>query len=530
MTGASPAVSGLINMTETPINLVALPLMIPVLTAAICLLFWKSRVAQRVIALAGSALHLTASGLLLFKVIEEGHVVLRAGAWPAPFGIVFAADLLGALMTMIGAVIGLAVLIYSVASMDPDRESFGYYPLIHTLLMGISGAFLTGDIFNLYVWFEVLLMSSFVLICLGGEKHQIEGAIKYVTINLMSSAVFLAAAGLTYAVLGTLNMADLALAAARYPSSGVVTALAVLYLIAFGIKAAVFPLYSWLPSSYHTPPAAVSAIFAGMLTKVGVYALIRVFCLIFIGDTGFTHTLLLWIAGFTMISGVLGAMSQNEMRKILSFHIVSQIGYMVMGLALFTPLALAGTVFYIIHHIIVKANLFLVAGVVNRKFGSYELKELGGVYARAPWLAVLFLIPALSLAGIPPLSGFFAKFSLAKAGFDAGHYGIVAVSFVAGILTLFSMTKIWNEVFWKAAPVGSPASETPHSSGFAWVAPIVVLAAGTVAIGLFGEGFFKIALAAGNQLMHPQGYVNAVLGPDAAAAMTAAKTLMGTAS
>nr|MBP9733527.1 Na+/H+ antiporter subunit D [Candidatus Omnitrophota bacterium] len=414
--------------------------------------------------------------------------------------------------------------------MDPERESFGYYPLIHTLLMGISGAFLTGDLFNLYVWFEVLLMSSFVLICLGGEKDQIEGAIKYVTLNLMSSAVFLAAAGLTYAVLGTLNMADLALAAARYPSQGIVTTLAVLYLVAFGIKAAIFPLYAWLPSSYHTPPAAVSAIFAGMLTKVGVYALIRVFCLIFIGDTAFTHTLLLWIAGFTMISGVLGAMSQNEMRKILSFHIVSQIGYMVMGLALFTPLALAGTVFYIIHHIIVKANLFLVAGVVNRKFGSYELKELGGVYARAPWLAALFLIPALSLAGIPPLSGFFAKFSLAKAGFDAGHYGIVAVSFVAGILTLFSMTKIWNEVFWKAAPAGSPAADAPNSSGFAWVAPIVVLAAGTVAIGLFGEGFFKIALAAGEQLMHPQGYVSAVLGPDASAAFVTARAAAGEAA
>jgi multicomponent Na+:H+ antiporter subunit D len=504
-------------------NLVALPLAIPLITAALAMLAWRSRPAQRAIAAAGSALHVAAAAALTARVLKDGHAVLKVGAWEAPFGVVFAADIFGALMVLIGAVIGLATVIYSLASMDPERESFGYYPLLHTLLMGISGAFLTGDLFNLYVWFEVLLMSSFVLICLGGERAQIEGAIKYVTINLMSSAVFLAAAGLVYAELRTLNMADLALAAAAHPQPGVVTVLAVMFFVAFGIKAAVFPLYAWLPSSYHTPPAAVSAIFAGMLTKVGVYALVRVFCLIFTGDTGFTHTLIIWTAGFTMIFGVLGAMSQNEMRKILSFHIVSQIGYMIMGLGIGTPLALAGTVFYVIHHILVKTNLFLVAGIVNRRFGSFELKQLGGAYARAPWLAALFLIPALSLAGIPPLSGFFAKFSLAKAGFEAGHYGVVAASFVAGLLTLYSMTKIWNEVFWKAAPAGSPAAEAPRPAGWLWTAPVAALALATVLIGLGGEKLMTVASRAGDQLTRPAVYVEAVLGPEAAARLEAAR-------
>ncbi|MCT7654634.1 hypothetical protein MBH78_07270 [Oceanimonas sp. NS1] len=249
----------------------------------------------------------------------------------------------------------------------------------------MTGAFLTGDIFNLYVWFEILLIASFGLMILGGERAQMEGAIKYVTLNLISSAMFLTAVGLLYGYAGTLNMADLAVKLNGPEQSGLVTVIAMLFLVAFGIKAAAFPLFFWLPASYHTPPVAISAVFAGLLTKVGVYALYRVFSLIFVQDIGFTHgTVLMAMGIFTMVTGVLGAAAQFEVRRILSFHIISQIGYMLVGLALFTPLAVAGGVFYIFHHIIVKTNLFLVSGVMYRYHGSYDLSRLGACTARHP--------------------------------------------------------------------------------------------------------------------------------------------------
>jgi multicomponent Na+:H+ antiporter subunit D len=382
----------------------------------------------------------------------------RWAAGRAPFGITLVADLLSAIMVVLAGLMGLAVAVYSLASIDQQREAFGYYPLLHILLMGVCGAFLTGDIFNLYVWFEVMLIASFVLLALGSERPQIEGAIKYVTLNLMSSAIFLAAVGILYGVVGTLNMADLAVKLPTVTPPGLVTTLAMLFLVAFGVKAAVFPLFFWLPASYHTPPVAVSAIFAGLLTKVGVYAMIRVFTLLFVQNVGYTHTLILVMAGLTMLTGVLGAVAQNEFRRILSFHIVSQIGYMIMGLGLCTRLALAGSVFYIVHHIIMKTNLFLVSGVAYRLRGTFELKDLGGLYQAHPLLALLFLIPALSLAGMPPLSGFFAKLVLLQAGLEMGQYVIVAVALAVGLLTLVSMTKIWAEAFWKPAQTRLPLS------------------------------------------------------------------------
>jgi multicomponent Na+:H+ antiporter subunit D len=438
------------------------------------------------------------------------------GDWPAPFGITLVADLFSAIMVVLAGIIGLGVAIYSIASIDARREAYGYYALLNILLMGVCGAFLTGDIFNLYVWFEVMLIASFVLLALGGERAQTEGAIKYVTLNLISSAFFLAAVGILYGLAGTLNMADLSQRLGGM-SPGIVTAVAMLFLVAFGIKAAAFPLFFWLPASYHTPPVAVSAVFAGLLTKVGVYAMIRVFTLLFVQDTGYTHSLILGIAGLTMITGVLGAMAQNEFRRILSFHIVSQIGYMLMGLGLFTTLGLAGSVFYIAHHIIVKTNLFLVAGVVRFLRGSYELKVLGGVYQSFPVLAFLFLIPALSLAGIPPLSGFFAKLALVRAGVEQESYLIVAVALAVSLLTLYSMTKIWNEVFWKAAPAAvaeTPAGATGETRrGLSvMLLPIVALAAVTVSIGVTAGPVFELSMNAADQLMDPTAYIEAVLG------------------
>ena len=495
--------------------LLILPIVIPLLTAALSLLAWRWRVWQRRLGITGAAALFAVSVGLFASVRGGGIQSVQIGNWPAPFGITLVADLFSAIMVVLAGLMGLAVAVYSTASVDLRRESFGYYPLVNILLMGVCGAFLTGDIFNLYVWFEVMLIASFVLLALGGERDQMEGAFKYVTLNLLSSALFLAAVGILYGVTGTLNMADLArLLPQMNQSTGLLTTLAMLFLVAFGIKAAAFPLFFWLPASYHTPPVAVSALFAGLLTKVGVYALIRVFTLIFVQDTAYTHSLILLVAALTMVTGVLGAVAQNEFRRILSFHIVSQIGYMLMGLGLFTPLGVAGSVFYIVHHIIVKTNLFLISGLAHRFSGSSELKHMGGLYHSRPALAVLFLIPALSLAGMPPLSGFFAKLALLQAGLEAGRYLVVAVALGVGLLTLFSMTKIWGEAFWKARPeeAGEIHGET-HSGGTGLLfAPVILLAAMTLLIGLVAEPLVRLAMETSAQLMNPQGYIRAVLG------------------
>jgi multicomponent Na+:H+ antiporter subunit D len=488
------------------------PIIIPFVTGIILILAWNHRRLQRGLSVVGNVALLGAGLILLATVSNQGIQAVQISNWDAPFGITLVADLLSSIMVVLAGLMGLSVGIYSLTSMDPDRESFGYYPLFHILMMGICGSFLTGDLFNLFVWFEVMLIASFVLLVLGGSKAQLEGGIKYVTLNLISSAVFLAAVGLLYGLVGTLNMADLARQLGQSNQPAMVTTLAMLFLITFGLKAAIFPLFFWLPSSYHTCPVAVSAIFAGLLTKVGVYTLIRVFTLLFVRDVAYTHTIILVVAGITMITGVLGAAAQNEFRRILSFHIVSQIGYMIMGLGLFTPLALAGSVFYITHHIVVKTNLFLVSGVAHRLRGTYQLKKLGGLYEHYPMLGLLFLIPAFSLAGIPPLSGFWAKFILVRAGLEQGQYAIVATALGVSLLTVFSMAKIWGEAFWKADPVTADAVDNPPLGGMlGLVGPIIALAIITVVIGLFSQPFFELSLRAGEQLSRPDEYITTVL-------------------
>jgi multicomponent Na+:H+ antiporter subunit D len=503
--------------------LLVLPILIPLTSAALSLLAWRQLCLQRAVAVVGTTTLFAAGLTLLALVSADGIAATQVGGWPAPFGITLVADLFSAIMIVLAGASGLAVAVYSLGSMDEPRESFGYYPLLHVLLMGVCGAFLTGDLFNLYVWFEVMLMASFVLLALGGEPGQIRGSIKYVTLNLLASAIFLAAVGILYGAAGTLNLADLARKLHDADQPATLTALGMLFLVAFGIKAAVFPLFFWLPASYHTSPVAVSAIFAGLLTKVGVYALIRVFTLLFVRDQGFTHSLLLVVAALTMVTGVLGAAAQNEFRRILSFHIISQIGYMILGLALagltgsktLATLALAGSVFYITHHIIVKTNLFLVSGLARRLVGSFELREMGGLYLASPGLALLFLVPAMSLAGMPPLSGFFAKLALLQAALATEQYLAAGVALAVGLLTLFSMTKIWSEAFWKAPPADEArptAAPVERREVVLLALPIVFLATLTVAIGLAAEPVFGLATRAAEQLASPDEYIRAVLG------------------
>ena len=492
-------------------TLIVLCVIIPLLSAALCVLAWNVVALQRAVTVAAMGAKLVVAIALLVRVEADGIGVAAAGGWDAPFGIVLVADMFAAMMVVITSVIGLAAALYSIGTIDVPRERYGFWTLFNALIAGVSGAFLAGDIFNLYVWFEVMLIASFVLLALGNERAQIEASIKYVALNLVSSALFLSATGLTYGMTGTLNMADLALRLPEVENTALVTAIGMMFMVAFGIKAAVFPLFFWLPASYHTPPPAVSALFAGLLTKVGVYALIRFFTLMFVGDTGFTHTVLLWVAALTMAGGVLGAVAQHEMRRILSFHIVSQIGYMLVGLGLLTPLGLAASVFYIWHHIVVKTTLFLVSGIVIRVHGTGELELVGGMYARHLVIALLFAVPALSLGGIPPLSGFFAKLGIIRASIESGEWAIMAVALAVGLLTVFSMAKIWFEVFWKPDPRPDLKGRS-HAYGPFTLISMAGLALLTVGIGFGAEVVMDLSLKASEQLLDRTAYTDAVLG------------------
>ncbi len=490
----------------------ALPLVVPFATAILAFLARGSN-SGRWISLAGSLIGLWAALALFVAVLGDGVVVGQMGGWPAPFGITLVADLLSAIMVLLTAITAVIVATYALADIGEGDGSMGYHTLFQILIGGVTGAFLTGDLFNLYVWFEVMLIASFGLLVMGGRPEQIDGAVKYVTLNLISTVLFLTGIGLLYGTTGTLNMADLARAVAERPDDGIFTVIAMLFMIAFGVKAAVFPLFFWLPASYHTPAYSVTAVFAGLLTKVGLYALVRMFTLVFVLDTGFTHTIFLWIAAITMVVGVLGAAAQSDFRKILAFHSVSQIGYMLLGLALMTPLGLAGTVFFLVHHNIVKANLFLVAGVSERLTGSGNLYAIGGLYKASPVLAAFFLVSAFSLAGFPPLAGFWAKYLLVKASLELELWVVAGVALGTGLLTIFSMTKIWGEAFWRPHPGGDvPSLASLGGARLPLLLPIGIFTIMTLWLGLAPQAFLTVAERAAVQLLAPGPYIAAVLG------------------
>jgi len=375
--------------------LLTFPILIPIGVAiAVYFLSGRPKAIRRASILGAAALFVVAV-MLFIVVLRAGVIAGQMGDWPAPFGVTLVADLFSAVMVLIAAVIGLCVAVYALADIDDPREAGGFHAFFHVMLAGVCGAFVAGDLFNLYVWFEVMLIASFALLVLGGEKAQLDGAVKYVALNLISTVFFLTGIGLLYGVTGTLNLAELSRVVAGVDNPAALNAIAVMFIVAFGVKAAMFPLFFWLPASYHTPPVAVTAVFAALLTKVGVYALIRMFTLVFPDKGGFAHELLLIIAILTMTTGVLGAAAQSEFRKILSFHIVSQIGYLILGLAIYSPLAIAGAVYFMVHNIVAKTNLFLVSGAAARLAGDFELQRIGCLYKTSLLLAALFAVYAL---------------------------------------------------------------------------------------------------------------------------------------
>jgi len=486
--------------------LLIVPVLIPLAAAALSLPVSLPR--QRAVALVAATGHLLAALALLVVVQERGVVVVQVARWPAPFGITFVADMFSALLVATMSVIAWIVLVYSTASIPPERERLGYYPLSLVLLAGVSGAVLTGDLFNLYVWFEVLLMASFVLLTLGGDRPQLEGGLKYVALNLIASAFFLTGVGLLYGSAGTLNMADLSVRLGAWPLSLPAFAGTLLLFVSFGIKGAVFPLFGWLPASYHTPPVAITALFSALLTKVGIYSMIRMGTLVLPEPPeAFTNAILV-VAALTMLTGVLGAVAQMEMKRLLSFHIVSQIGYLVFGYGLYSVAGLTGAIFFFVHVSVAKAALFLVAGELERCYGTTRLAQLGGAYREQPLLACACFTAAMALAGLPPFSGFFAKLQLVVAGLQQAAFWTVAVALLVSMLTLFSMTKIWAEAFWKESIRSQRTHDVPARMRWSTVA----LASLSLALGLFAEPLMGLAQRAAEQLLDRKAYITAVLG------------------
>ncbi len=494
-------------------SLVSLPIVLPLFGAALSVVLGRSRVAQRAISLAVLAAMAVVSVALLVEADREGHVVQVAGGWSAPLGIALVVDRLAGIMLVVSTIVLLAVMIYAVGQGSQDQERVSFHPLYLVLAAGVSASFITGDLFNLFVAFEMMLAASYVLITLGGRPDQVRSGMTYVVISLVASTLFISVLALLYASTGTVNMADLSVRLAEV-DPGLRAAFSVMLLVVFGIKAGLFPLFFWLPDSYPTAPGPVTAIFAGLLTKVGVYAIIRTQLLMF--DTPeWLGTTLLWVAGSTMVVGVLGAIAQDDMKRILAFHIISQIGYMILGLGLLTVAGIAAAVFYVIHHIIVKTTLFLVAGLVDRRAGTSRLSEMGGLVRSAPVIAALFAVPALSLAGLPPFSGFLAKFALVDAGLDADRWVIVAVSLAVGLFTLFSMTKIWAGVFWgerDSEPTRAPLVGGRLGSPVWMVIATGGLVAASLAFSIWAGPLHELSLRAAADLMDPARYVDAVLG------------------
>ena len=494
-------------------TLVAFPVVVPLLAAALSVLVGRWRAVQRAVGLVALTSTMVVSIALLVEVDRNGPLVMEAGEWRAPIGITLVVDRLSAIMLVVASLMLLAVLVYAIGQPGAERNHVGFQSVYLILAAGVAGSFVTGDLFNLFVSFEMMLTASYVLLTLGGRRDQVRSGMTYVVISLLASALFITALAFLYSATGTVNMADLHDRIADLPI-GLRQAFAVLLVVVFGVKAALFPLFSWLPDSYPLAPGPVTAVFAGLLTKVGVYALIRSQTLLFPDDSR-AGTVLLVAAGLTMIVGILGAIAQDDVKRILSFNIVSHIGFMVMGLGLFSIAGIAAAIFYAVHHIVAMTTLFLVGGLIEHVGGSTRMSELGNMVRTAPVVAFLFLVPALGLAGIPPLSGFVPKFGLVGAGFADGQYAIVAVSLVASLLTLFSVMKIWIGVFW------SPVHEAPtgriHAVGRSGGPPLMLVPTAALfvvglAIAVLAGPLYELCERAATDLLHPERYVDAVLG------------------
>lgn len=501
--------------------LVVAPVIICLLGGAFLLSQRKNTAIQGRTAVAILALLVVSAVGLAAHVLNNGPIVMTMGRWLPPFGITFAVDILSALLVLIGAIVAFFCSLYALIEIDTQQRRYGFFPFLVLLMAGVSGAFLTGDIFNLYVWFEVLLIASFGLLILGNEKSQLDGAVKYAFLNLIATTLFLIATAYLYGLVGTLNMADIAVRVAELPDNAPINTIAALYLLAFAMKAAAFPVFSWLPAAYHTPRIVVSAVFAGLLTKVGIYALLRTLVMLMPASLALFSDILAWIAGATMLIGVLGALAQSDIRRTMGYLVVSGIGSMLAGAALASDLGLMGAIMYAVHSMIVMTALYMTCGLMIHQAGSYDLRKLGGLYGRDPFLSAIFLVLAFAISGLPPFSGFWPKLTLVQASLAGGNGWLATAILVTGLFTTIAVGRIWVMSFWRGGPIGTPDGESVPKESMPltdpadrrdMLFPIVGLTVLVVVLGVLPRPFLNVAAGGAGGLIYQESYIGAVLG------------------
>lgn len=488
-------------------NLVIMPIIIPIIAGMIMVIFRNKIILHRFL----SVFAMVAVGIctfwLILQIDQRGIQTLQLGGWKAPFGVSMVADMFAAILILTTCVVALCCLLYAFHSIGPERENFYFYPLFMFLITGVIGSFMTGDIFNLFVCFEVMLVSSYVLISLGGTGIQLRESIKYILINTLSSFLFLVAIAYLYAMTGTLNLAHLSVRVAEAGQDGLMTVVAILFLIVFSLKAGLF-LFFWLPGSYSAPPTAIAAIFAALLTKVGIYAIIRVFTLVFYHEPDVTHLLIGILAAITMVLGAVGAVAYWDIKRIITYNVIVGVGFILAGVATFTTDGMTGSLYYLIHDMVVKALIFLLGGTVIYLTGTSKLKEISGLIQLYPGLGWMFFIAALSLSGIPPLSGFLGKIFITKGTFQTGYFWLGGIGLITSLMVLYSIMKIFMNGFWGTHLM----EEAERKSTKGLLLPIGILTMVTITLGLGAEGIQHYVDLAVEGLMNPGVYIEAVLG------------------
>ena len=490
------------------INLLILPIIVPFFFAILLLFFKKHIRIQRFLTLFGLVISLVAALRLMWKVKTVGVQSVTLGSWPAPFGISLVSDMLSVLLVTTSLIISICVVMYSFTAIGEARERFYYYPAILFMLTGINGAFTTGDIFNMFVFFEVLLIASYVLIVLGGEKRQLRESIKYLLVNVISSALFVVAIGLLYSVVGTLNMADISMKITEVGQTSFLTVIAILFLLVFGIKGALFPLYFWLPGSYAAPPMPVLALFGALLTKVGLYAITRTYTLFFIHDIAFTHEFLLVLSVLTVIFGCIGALAYFDVKQIIIYNIIIAVGIILFGIAQMNDAGMSGALFYFIHDMIIKAGLFLLIGVIIKVTGTSNLRKMGGLMKTYASLGWMYLVAVFGLVGIPPLSGFIGKLLIVQGGFESENIWTTIIILISSIIVLLSAVRIFIYAFW-GEPVALPT--TNQRTYRKEMIPATLLVVISIAYGVGTEWLVPYMEDASNLLLNPSVYIDAVL-------------------
>jgi len=490
------------------INFLLIPILIPFFIGMILMFLQKNVPLQRAISLITLAASAIVSFFVMLKVNVDGVQSVTFGNWPVPFGITMVADGMSTLLVFTTFVLAFFIVWYGFEIIGTGREKHFYYPGIMMILTGVTGAFTTGDIFNLFVFFEVLLMSSYLLIVLGGERKQLRESIKYILVNVVSSALFVITVAYLYSVIGTLSMADISTKIAEINQPGIITTIAVLFLLVFGMKAAIFPLYFWLPGSYAAAPIPVLALFGALLTKVGVYAITRTYTLFFVHDLSFTHELLLILSILTIIFGCIGALATFNATQIIIYNIVIAVGVILFGVAQMNETGLEGALFYLIHDMIIKAALFMLIGIVIYVSGTANLRKMGGLIKHYPVLGWTFLIAAFGLAGIPPLSGFVGKFLIVQGGFESGNIWTSIFILASSLIVLLSVMRIFIYAFWGEEGQTVQINKVSYRN---MLVPTVILVALSVAFGIGAEWVTPFMDNAAKILVDPTIYVDAVM-------------------